>query len=386
VDRTGVANQTTPRAAGLTSQAQTVEAFARLEARSVLALERFTEETGEPLEVHRVGSLKLARTDHDDALLDADIEACSGYGVAVERVDPADAAAMAPWIVATGVFGATYTPTDVYVEEPGPLPIGYAAAARRLGCQLHIADVVDVAAAAGGGICVSTSAGNLTAAVVVDSAGAWARRVAAMAGIRVPLVPVRHQLLVTQPLSGVHPGQPICRVMDANVYARPCRGGLMLGGYEHDPLVFPDDGPGPGFDVAHLELDRAVLDGFAASVRDQLPWFGRPGLEVQEVRGGLPTMTPDGLPFLGPVPGVDGLFVAAGCCVFGFSISPAAGEAIAALAVGEPVADEVGLDALRVDRFDEQEWDDDRVRRAAIDVYGHRYTSSPALANRPGRP
>jgi glycine/D-amino acid oxidase-like deaminating enzyme len=386
VDRTGVATQTTPRAAGLTSQAQTVEAFARLEARSVLALERFTDETGEPLEVHRVGSLKLARTAYDDARLDADIEACTGYGIEVERIDPTDGAAMAPWIEAAGVVGATYTPTDVYVEEPGPLPIGYATAARRLGCELHIADVVDVAAARGGGIRVTTSAGDLTAGVVVDTAGAWARRIAAMAGFRVPLVPVRHQLLVTEPLSGVDPGQPICRVMDANVYARTCRGGLMLGGYEVDPLVFPDDGPGPDFDVARLPLDRAVLDRLAASVCDQLPWFGRPGPAIQELRGGLPTMTPDGLPFLGPVPGVDGMFVAAGCCVFGFSVSPAAGEVIASLAVGEPVADELGVDALGVDRFDGPEWDDDTVRRAAIDVYGHRYTSASTLAGRPGDP
>jgi 4-methylaminobutanoate oxidase (formaldehyde-forming) len=172
--------------------------------------------------------------------------------------------------------------------------------------------------------------------------------------------------------------------MDANVYARPCRGGLMLGGYEADPLVFPDDGPGPGFDVAQLELDRAVLDGLARSVRDQLPWFGRPGLAVQELRGGLPTMTPDGLPFLGPVPGVEGMFVAAGCCVFGFSVSPAAGEAIACLAVGEPADGDLGLHALRVDRFDGPEWDDASVRRAAIDGYGHRYTVAPAMASRPG--
>jgi 4-methylaminobutanoate oxidase (formaldehyde-forming) len=243
------------------------------------------------------------------------------------------------------------------------------------------ADVLEMQAGRGGGVSVSTSSGGLTAGVVVDAAGAWARRVAVMAGARLPLVPVRHQLLVTEPLPGAEASQPICRVMDANVYVRPCRGGLMFGGYEPNPLVFPDEGPGQRFDVAQLPLDHAVLDRLAASVRDQLPWFQRAELAVQELRGGLPTMTPDGLPFLGAVPGIDGLFVAAGCCVAGFSISPAAGYAIAQLAVGEPLGHALDLHTLRVDRFDDPEWDDLAVRRAAIESYGQRYTS-PAMASR----
>src|SRR5207249_9480250 len=83
---------------------------------------------------------------------------------------------------------------------------------------------------------VLTDQGEIGAPVVVDAAGAWARVVAEMTGIRVPIVPTRHQLYITRPIPGVTADQPIVRVLDVNVYVRPERGSLMLGGYEPDPL------------------------------------------------------------------------------------------------------------------------------------------------------
>jgi len=77
---------------------------------------------------------------------------------------------------------------------------------------------------------VTTDRGDILTPVVVDTAGAWVRVVGAMAGGRVPVVPVRHQLYITAPLPGVTADQPIVRVLDKNVYVRPERGGLMLGG------------------------------------------------------------------------------------------------------------------------------------------------------------
>ena len=87
---------------------------------------------------------------------------------------------------------------------------------------------------------VETERRTITAPVVVDAAGGWVRQVGALAGARVPVATVRHQLLITSPDSGVDPGDPIVRVVDAAVYLRPARGGLMVGGFEADPL--PVDG------------------------------------------------------------------------------------------------------------------------------------------------
>jgi 4-methylaminobutanoate oxidase (formaldehyde-forming) len=96
---------------------------------------------------------------------------------------------------------------------------------------------------------------------VVDAAGAWLRAVAALSGAKVAVVPTRHQLLITEPIDGVDAMQPITRIIDVNVYARPDEGGLMLGGYEQSPLQYDKHALPPRFDIADLPLDLGVLRG-----------------------------------------------------------------------------------------------------------------------------
>ena len=121
---------------------------------------------------------------------------------------------------------------------------------------------------------------------MVDAAGAWTRQVAEESGIRIPVVPIRHQLFITEPMPGIRNEQPICRVIDANVYVRPCWGGLMLGGYEANPLPFEMRNASPQFQIADMPLDVQVLPGLAAAVRDQFPALE--DAPLQAYRGGLP--------------------------------------------------------------------------------------------------
>ncbi len=174
--------------------------------------------------------------------------------------------------------------------------------------------------------------------MVVDAAGAWLRKVAALGGSTVKLVPTRHQLLITVPLPKVRPEQPITRIIDANVYVRPDKGGLMLGGYEPDPMQFDMAALPDSFRIEQMPLDLSVLQRLAASVKTQFPIFQH--AEVREHRGGLPTMTSDGEHVLGPAPDVAGLFVIGGCCVGGLSTAPALGELLAEWIVkGQPSMD-----------------------------------------------
>lgn len=143
------------------------------------------------------------------------------------------------------------------------------------------------------------------------------------------MVPTRHQLLITEPIAGVGPEFPIARVIDVNVYVRHERGGLMLGGYELDPVQVDAAALPPEFDVADLPLDIEVLWRLARSVSEQFPIFQDPALRVAEHRGGLPTLTTDDRYLVGPLPGVAGAWVMSGCCVGGLSVSPALGEAVA---------------------------------------------------------
>ena len=217
------------------------------------------------------------------------------------------------------------------------MPLGYCRAAEKLGAVLlpHT-PATGFELGPRGVEGVRTPRGTIATGAVVDAAGAWARLVAGALGAPLPVVPTRHQLLITEPIAGVTPEFPIARVIDANVYVRHERGGLMLGGYEPDPVqveAVPDD-------VAGLPLDIEVLWRLARSVREQFPIFQDPALRVAEHRGGLPTLTMDDRYLVGPLPGVAGAWVMSGCCVGGLSVSPALGEAIAGWIVdGAPALD-----------------------------------------------
>jgi 4-methylaminobutanoate oxidase (formaldehyde-forming) len=216
---------------------------------------------------------------------------------------------------------------------------------------------------------VTTAKGTIEGPLVVDAAGAWTRQVAEASGVRVPLVPTRQQLIVTEPLDGVHANLPMVRIMDAAVYMRPCQGGLLWGVYEEAPRFFDMQSLGPNFDIKDTPLDIEVLHSAAAEVKDQLPILQT--ARVREFRGGIPTMTADGHHILGPAPGVGGFYFASGCNVAGLSISPAVGEALAMWIVdGKPPVD---LSPMSCMRFKDKSWSGAQLQRDAAWQYRHFY-------------
>jgi glycine/D-amino acid oxidase-like deaminating enzyme len=160
-------------------------------------------------------------------------------------------------------------------------------------------------------------------------------------------------------------------VIDANVYVRHERGGLMLGGYEPDPLQLDAAALPPSFDVAELPLDIEVLWRLARSVSEQFPIFQDPTIRVAEHRGGLPTLTMDDRYLVGPLPGVAGAWVMSGCCVGGLSVSPALGEAIAEWILdGAPALD---LSDISTARFTGRELDERVLRERCRQAYASHY-------------
>jgi glycine/D-amino acid oxidase-like deaminating enzyme len=329
LERAALAAQTSPRAAGLSSQVRATPALTRLAQRAVAKLAAFADETGQPLRFTQSGALKIARTERDAEQLAREVARGAAAGVPIELVSVAEARRRLPILGERGIVAVTWSPTDCNVE-PSELPIGYCRAAEKLGAVLlPRTPAIGFEMGARGVEGVRTPRGTIRTGAVVDAAGAWARLVAGELGGALPVVPTRHQLLITEPIAGVGPEFPIARVIDANVYVRHERGGLMLGGYEDDPLQLDAEALSPSFDMAELPLDIEVLWRLARSVRDQFPIFQDPTIRVAEHRGGLPTLTVDDRYLVGPLPGVVGAWVMSGCCVGGLSISPALGEAVA---------------------------------------------------------
>jgi glycine/D-amino acid oxidase-like deaminating enzyme len=376
VDQFAPGSQTSPRAAGLTNtKAVPSEIMARLTDEATETLARFEDETGISLEFHRSGSVKAAYTEAGEARLLADLDMARRLRITVELISPAEARRLAPWFEPGQPRAIGYVPSDAYLE-PSRLPSAYVQLAQKAGARiLPFTRVTDLVRQGDRLTGVVTSRGTLpadvvvdAADVVVDAAGGWARAVAEQAGIRLPLVAVRHQLYITEPISGVEPLQPVVRLLEASVYVRPERGGLMVGGYEDAPRVVDPAEHGAGFQIANLELDLGVLRGLVDEIAEYVPVLKDAPVGVH--RGGLPTMTPDGYPILGVVPGLDGLFVASGCCVGGLSLSPAAGRALADLIVdGSSTPD---LAPLSVERF--RDWTDPvAIEAASLDHYARKY-------------
>jgi glycine/D-amino acid oxidase-like deaminating enzyme len=346
IDKHEIASQTSPRAAGLTSQIRQSELMTRLATMAVNKIKNFTVETGEEMIYFQSGSLKIARTPEHQQQLQRDVERGQKLGVDIDFVSPAKAQQLMPFFQPVGIRAVTYAPGDLYLE-PGQLPRGYAqATARRRGVLLPNTTVIGFAAEDGIVTKVITDRGEIATSIVVDAAGAWSRLVAGLAGMRLGAIPTRHQLIITYPIPGVEPHQPIARVIDCNVYIRPADGGLMLGGYESDPLQFDMANLPAAFDMNHLPLDVSVLHRLAGLVVDQFPIFRK--ITVKEHRGGLPTMTADGEHIVGPLPELRGFYVAGGCCVGGLSIAPIIGELLAEWIVsGKPPMDLSPLSPLR---------------------------------------
>jgi glycine/D-amino acid oxidase-like deaminating enzyme len=370
LDQHAMGSQTSPRAAGLTGQAASWPVMARLRREACDAFEAFEAETGRPSGFHRSGSLKAAYTEAGEARLRADLAVAASLRIEARLVDADEARRLAPHFVPGPARAIGHVPGDGWLD-PARVAVAFAQRAGELGARLRPFTRVTGLLVEGDRVAgVATVAGEIHAPVVVDAAGAWTAAVSARAGIRLPLITVRHQLYVTEPLPGVEPFQPIVRLIEASVYVRYCDGGLMFGGYEDDPRIIDIAALSPGFDVADLALDLGVLRRLTDEVGDRFPVLRTARVALH--RGGMPTMTPDGQPILGPVPGLTGFHVASGCCVGGLSLSPAAGRVLADLIVDG--RSEPDLGPVSVERFRQWAGDDDAALRAAcVERYARKY-------------
>jgi glycine/D-amino acid oxidase-like deaminating enzyme len=378
VDKFDLASQSSSRAAGLAQQVQVDDVLALLAIRGIQTLTNFERETGVALDVVVNGSVKIARLEADALQLSEEVRRGKALGVEIDLVPPAEAGEAAPWLNASTAIAASYCPTDTYIEHPGTLPRAFIDALSAHGGEaLDHTAVTDVVLENDRVAGILTEKGPIETPVVVDAAGAWARVVGDLVGRVIPLWPVRAQLFITEPLAEVDERHATVRVMDAKVYARPGGGGLLFGAYEPDPVDVDPRGRSDEFQIKDLTLDIGPLRRAVASVAAELPLLEHAA--IAELRGGLPTMTPDGHLLVDQMPGVEGFYLATGCNVGGLSISPPLGADLAKwiVAGGERPT---SLVPLRIDRFDDLFADDAELRSACLSTYVHKYDEEEVRA------
>ncbi|MCP5093490.1 MAG: FAD-binding oxidoreductase, partial [Gammaproteobacteria bacterium] len=187
---------------------------------------------------------------------------------------------------------------------PSGVTHAFAKAARNLGAKIiRFTPVTATNPAANGEWDVVTDKGTIRAEYVVNAAGLWAREVAALAGIEMPLLPVEHHYMVTEPipeLQALDRKIPALSYSEANVYARPEGGGLLLGAYERKCVHWAEQGTPHDFGHELLPDDIERMEDNLLQAVERIPCLESTG--IKRVLNGPMIFSPDLGPLLGPHP------------------------------------------------------------------------------------
>jgi glycine/D-amino acid oxidase-like deaminating enzyme len=359
-----VAAETTSQAAGLVGQSRTTLERTRLTMASAAFYRSIEETLGYTADWRETGSIRIAMSDSAVIELQQIAEVAAKADLHVELVDARRVREeLCPVLEnVSEVRLALWCPTDGYIQ-PNSLTNAYLSAARDLGARIVTNTTVEAIEITRG--CVTglrTSRGRLATEIVVNAAGPWAGALSRLAGLEMPIVPVLHEYFVTEPQDGWDSATPCIRIPEIQVYARGEGRGILCGGFEHngtslDPL---------GVDIGAALTARPnwdVLEDFAAGFARFVPPVVETG--IQTVFRGWPAFTPDGRFIVGPVSGLRGFVMAAGCNAHGVS-----GSAGLAQHLLESLSGDVSpyVASLSPDRFIPRTWDwaDARVQAQSI--------------------
>jgi 4-methylaminobutanoate oxidase (formaldehyde-forming) len=365
LDKGELTSGSTHHAAGLVTQFNPSSTMMRLRRYSV-------ELYGELGVFERVGSVRIASS--PESLLDLRRAAsrAAGVGLEAEIISPEEVLERLPEADGAPIFGGVWMADDGHVD-PHIATYAVADAARALGVDVRVRTRVtaielgpDRAVRA-----VVTEAGAIETDCVVNAAGIWAPQVAAMVGAFIPSVPVDHQHVAMQAVAGheLPRDAPCFRDPDNLVYGKAEAGGMLIGGYEPDPVARWADGVPWDHDASPVESD---MDRFAPLLQGAIRRF--PFLEDSGVVRLLchpDAMTPDGNPLLGPMPGVRGFWVAAGLSLNGFGGAGGMGRSLAEWMTGGET--EIDVDAYRPWRFGGPYRDTAFAQECAREAYRYYY-------------
>ena len=337
LERDQLGSGSTSRNAGGVRLQFSSEINVRLSQRSLPHWERFTEEMGVDVAFHQVGYLFLVTNDADAAAFGRSLELWRRLGVPARRITAAEARDLFPELRVDDVRFATFCPKDGHLD-PNALVHGYVARARDAGVRFREGEAVTAIDRDRGRVSgVRTSAGAIACPTVVNAAGPWAAQVGALAGLAIPVQPLRRQIFVTDPVPGLDHDFPLTVEMATTFYFHRESGGVLMG--------MADPADAPGFDDS---VNWDFLPTIVERALDRVP-----ALEKANVKTGWAGFyedTPDKHPILGEVKARPGFVCAAGFSGHGLMHAPAAGEAIAELIVDGRTS--LDISRLAFERFE----------------------------------
>ena len=358
--------------------------ISRLQYYTMALYKELEAETGQGCGIVQPGSLYLAQTADREHQLRLQAAKARSFGVDFHELSVAEAGALHPLVDFAGTRCVMFEPDGGNVDPSG-VTHAYAQGARARGAEIHrFTPVTATAPRPGGGWDVATPQGTIRAEVVVNAAGLWAREVARLAGITLPLMTLEHQYFVTETIpaiAGMERRLPSVADRDAEYYLRQEGRGLLVGAYERAPRIWAEAGTPPDFghELLDGDLDRIAPNLLRAC--DRVPALAEAG--IRRVINGPMIWSPDGAALVGPVPEVPGYYCCTGV-VPGFSQSGGLGLLLAQWIVeGEPELDLFPWDVARFGAWATKGF----VKARALDAYAHRFKIHFPLEERSaGRP
>jgi 4-methylaminobutanoate oxidase (formaldehyde-forming) len=387
LDRAELTSGSTFHSAGLVGQLRADPTLTRMNMYSV-ELYRRLQGGEQPVGWTESGGIKLASSPERLEEIRRQISWARTYDLPLHEISVAEAAELFPLLDTSGVVGAAYLESDGYLD-PSQLCYALIAGARRGGVAVHTATRVLSIEQDGGRVSgVVTDRGRISCEIVVNCGGMFAAEIGRLAGVRIPLVPMSHQYVVTEPfLERRERPLPTLRDPDLLIYFRQEVDGLLMGGYERNPAAFAAgaravDAIPADFNGRLLPADWPRFEQIAGNAAERVPVMGEIG--VRTFINGPEAFTPDNEFCLGETD-VGGLFVAAGFCAHGIAGAGGIGKVMAEwIVAGEPAFDVWHMD---INRFGRQ-WRSPGFTLARVEESYQRYYDIPypGLQRLAGRP
>ncbi|MBL8583778.1 MAG: FAD-dependent oxidoreductase [Rhizobiaceae bacterium] len=357
-------------AAGLVGQLRSSASITRVLKYSVELYKGLEAETGLATGWKMTGCLRLATSQDRWTEFRRLATTAKSFGMEMHLISPAEVKALWPLMDVSDLVGASWLPTDGQAS-PSDITQSLAKGARMHGAKLFEETRVTGFEMRDGRIVkVKTAKGDIACETVVNCAGQWARQVGVMAGINVPLQPVKHQYIITEKIDGLAADAPTIRDPDRRTYFKEEVGGLVMGGYEPNPQAWttgdvPDDWEFRLFDDDYDHFEQHMTQAI-----ERVPALANVG--VKQMINGPESFTPDGNFILGSAPECANMFVGAGFNAFGIASGGGAGWVLAEWAVrGEAPLDLWVVDIRRFSGLHrDRQWVSDRT----LEAYGKHYT------------
>ena len=370
LEQNKITSGSTWHAAGLVGQLRSSASITQVLKYSVELYKNLEKETGLQTGWKMTGCLRLATNKDRWIEYQRLATTAQSFGMEMNLLSPAEVKKMFPLLETKDLVGASFLPTDGQAS-PSDITQSLAKGARMHGAKFYEGVRVTGFDIVGGRVnTVQTNRGTITCSRVVNCAGMWARQIGAMAGVNVPLQPVKHQYVITEKIEGLASDAPTIRDPDLRTYFKEEVGGLVFGGYEPNPKSWVQDDVPNDFEFQLFDDDFDHFEQHMKMALLRIPALEKTG--IKKMINGPESFTPDGNFILGAAPELKNFYVGAGFNAFGIAAGGGAGWVLADWVMkGEAPTD---LWSVDIRRFSGLHKDRSFVNDRTLEAYGKHYT------------